>query len=52
MKVKRAAVGAEGFVLDHYSRFAIDRYLQAVGKPLLSSSDVPPTAVTNGSDAW
>lgn len=33
--VKRASVGAEGFVLDHYSRAALDRYLETVGGPLL-----------------
>jgi hypothetical protein len=27
MMVKRAAVGAEGFVLDHYDRSAIDAHL-------------------------
>lgn len=35
--VKRAAVGAEGFVFDHYSRAALDRYLETVGEPLLNS---------------
>ena len=29
--VKRAAVGAEGFVLDHYDRAAIDTHLKSVG---------------------
>jgi len=33
--VKRAAVGAEGFVFDHYNRAALDRYLETVGGPLL-----------------
>lgn len=33
--VKRAAVGAEGFVFDHYSRRALDRYLETVGAPLI-----------------
>ena len=33
--VKRAAVGAEGFVFDHYSRAALDRYLETTGGPLL-----------------
>ncbi|MGQ9916139.1 MAG: glycosyl hydrolase [Bryobacteraceae bacterium] len=33
--VKRASVGAEGFVLDHYSRAALERYLETVGGPLL-----------------
>jgi hypothetical protein len=33
-QVKRAAVGAEGNVLDHYSRAAIEKHLEAVGAPL------------------
>jgi len=44
--VKRAAVGAEGFVLDHYSRAALDRYLETVGEPLLKAlQPAPPYAV-------
>src|SRR5437763_1730429 len=34
MQVKRAAVGAEGFVLDHYDGKAIEHYLQRVGDRL------------------
>ncbi len=34
MRVKRAAVGAEGFVLDHYDRAAVDIHLRAVGDRL------------------
>ena len=46
MMVKRAAVGAEGYVLDHYDRAALDRYLAAVGEPLLKAfGDHPPQAV-------
>jgi hypothetical protein len=46
MMVKRSAVGAEGYVLDHYDRSALDRYLGHVGNRLLSAFDgVPPTAV-------
>ena len=37
MQVKRAALGAEGFVLDHYNRAALDRYLEAVGDKLISA---------------
>ena len=37
MMVKRPAVGGEGFVLDHYDRGALDRYLTAVGTPLLDA---------------
>ncbi|GAA1430613.1 glycosyl hydrolase [Microlunatus lacustris] len=38
--VKRAAVGAEGPVLDHYSAAATAAHLRAVGDPLLDA--VPP----------
>ena len=37
MMVKRPAIGGEGFVLDHYDRGALDRYLAAVGTPLLNA---------------
>ena len=36
-KVKRAAVGAEGWVLDPYSHDAVATHLKAVGEPLLSA---------------
>ena len=36
-QVKRASVGAEGFVLDHYFRAAIEHHLQNVATPLLAS---------------
>jgi hypothetical protein len=36
-QVKRAAVGAEGFVLDHYDHAAIDHYLAHTGTRLLSA---------------
>ncbi|HEY3381792.1 MAG TPA: glycosyl hydrolase [Vicinamibacterales bacterium] len=46
MMVKRPAVGAEGFVLNHYDRAAVDHYLQAVGDRLLSAfGAAPPYAV-------
>jgi hypothetical protein len=35
MQVKRPAVGAEGFVLDHLNRAATDSYLKTVGDRLL-----------------
>ena len=35
--VKRAAVGAEGFVLDHYDRAAIETHLNSVGEKLLGA---------------
>ena len=37
MQVKRAAVGAEGFVVDHYDRSAIEHYLQHVGDRLMQA---------------
>ncbi|MGH9625144.1 MAG: glycosyl hydrolase, partial [Bryobacteraceae bacterium] len=36
-QVKRAAVGAEGFVLDHYDRDAVQDYLAHTGARLLSA---------------
>jgi hypothetical protein len=48
--VKRAGVGAEGFVLDHYSRAAIDEHLKQVGEPLLNAFGAnPPYAVFSDS---
>jgi alpha-L-rhamnosidase len=43
MQVKRAAVGAEGFVVDHYDRAAVEHYLQNVGDRLMQAfpSDRP-----------
>ncbi len=44
--VKRAAVGAEGFVLNHYDRAAVDRYLARVGERLLQPfGEDPPYAI-------
>jgi hypothetical protein len=37
--VKRAAVGADGYVLDHYNRAAIDLHLREAGDKLLSVVD-------------
>jgi hypothetical protein len=37
MKVKRAAVGAEGFVLNHYDRGAVEGYLKNVGDRLMQA---------------
>lgn len=49
-QVKRAALGAEGFVLDHLSRTAIDHHLQTVAEPLLKAfGDQPPYAVFSDS---
>lgn len=50
MMVKRPSVNAEGFVLDHYSRTAIDKHLKAVGTPLLQALGTrPPFAVFSDS---
>jgi hypothetical protein len=46
MQVKRPAVGAEGFVVDHYDRGAIDSYLKIVGDRLMQAfSSRAPYAV-------
>lgn len=48
--VKRAAVGAEGFVLDHYDRSAIDIHLKTVGEPMLKAlANTPPHAIFSDS---
>lgn len=50
MMVKRPANGAEGFVLDHYDRSAIDNHLRQVGDRLLSAfGSQPPYAVFSDS---
>lgn len=49
-QVKRAALGAEGFVLDHLSRSAIEHHLNTVAEPLLKAfGDKPPYAVFSDS---
>ncbi len=50
MMVKRPSVGAEGFVLDHYDRAALETHLRFVGDPLLSAfGDHPPYAIFSDS---
>jgi hypothetical protein len=50
MQVKRPAVGAEGFVLDHYDRHAIEEHLNYTGEKLLKAfGEHPPTAVFSDS---
>jgi alpha-L-rhamnosidase len=49
MTVKRSAVGAEGFVLDHYDRRAIETHLHAVGDRMMEAFDQPPYAVFSDS---
>ncbi|HXC94085.1 MAG TPA: glycosyl hydrolase [Edaphobacter sp.] len=48
--VKRAAVGAEGWVLDPFSHDAVATHLQKVGDPLLKAfGDSPPYAIFSDS---
>src|SRR5205807_1771404 len=48
--VKRPAMGAEGFVLDHYDRSALEAHLKAVGEPMLAAlADTPPYAIFSDS---
>ena len=50
MTVKRPAIGAEGFVLDHYDQTAIEAHLHAVGDRLMEAfGDHPPYAVFSDS---
>lgn len=37
MQVKRPAVGAEGFVIDHYNSEAVDSYLMSTGERLMQA---------------
>ncbi|PYT71086.1 MAG: glycoside hydrolase [Acidobacteria bacterium] len=49
-QVKRPAIGAEGFVLDHYDRAAIQNYLHAVGDRLMQAfGSHPPYAIFSDS---
>jgi alpha-L-rhamnosidase len=49
-QVKRPAVGAEGFVLDHLNREAVDHYLQSIAEPLARAfGDHPPDSVFSDS---
>jgi hypothetical protein len=48
--VKRAAVGAEGFVLDHYSVAAIKQHIKHVGEPMLKAlAKTPPHSIFSDS---
>ena len=50
MMVKRPAVGAEGLVLDHYDRAAIETHLKFVGEPMLRAlAQTPPHAIFSDS---
>jgi hypothetical protein len=49
-QVKRAAFGAEGNVLDHFSRAAIDEHLNDVATPLVNAfGSQPPSSVFSDS---
>jgi hypothetical protein len=49
-QVKRAAAGAEGWVLDHYDLAAVQNHLKQVGEPMLRAlSRTPPYAVFSDS---
>jgi hypothetical protein len=49
-QVKRPALNAEGFVLDHLSRGAIEHHLRTVAEPLMKAfGDAPPYAVFSDS---
>ncbi len=49
-QVKRAAVGAEGFVLDHLSKEAVQDHLRIVAEPLMKQfGDTPPYSVFSDS---
>lgn len=49
-QVKRPALGAEGFVLDHMSRAAVDNHLSAVGDRLMQAfGEQAPTSVFSDS---
>ncbi|MEP6755493.1 MAG: glycosyl hydrolase [Chthonomonadales bacterium] len=39
MKVKRPSLGAEGYVVSHYNRAALERYLAAVPEKLISATN-------------
>jgi hypothetical protein len=40
MKVKRAAYGAEGFVIDHYNPAVIDKFIKQMAEPALQACGV------------
>ena len=46
MKVKRAAYGAEGFVIDHYNPAVIDKFIKQIAEPAMKACGAnPPYAV-------
>jgi hypothetical protein len=51
MMVKRASIGSEGFVLNHYDRPALDRYLATVGDRLMTAYDKGAASASPSSSA-
>jgi hypothetical protein len=53
-QVKRAAVGAEGFVLDHFSMEAIQNHLQHVADPLIAAcgANVPYSVFSDSLEVY
>jgi len=53
-QVKRAAVGAEGFVLDHFSLQAIQNHLKTVADPLIEAcgKNVPYSVFSDSLEAY
>jgi hypothetical protein len=48
--VKRPAVNADGWVLDHYDRAAIEQHFKSVGEPMLKALEkTPPYAIFSDS---
>jgi len=54
MMVKRAAVGAEGFVVDHYDHGAVEHYLNYVGDRLMQAfaSNLPTAIFCDSLEAY
>jgi alpha-L-rhamnosidase len=53
-QVKRAAFGAEGYVLDHFSRAAIDEHMKDVATPLMSAfgSEAPDSVFSDSLEVY
>ena len=52
MMVKRAAFGAEGFVLNHYDRAAVESYLKNVGDRLMQALRRATARTPSSATAW
>ena len=53
-QVKRAAVGAEGFVLDHFSMNAIQNHLKTVADPLIAAcgANIPSSVFSDSLEVY